>query len=414
MKLEKVLLFAALAVVGCCNARVLLADDDSSCKPEDYAPPCPTDGSCKLPDCACPGSEPDVPLADRPQIVYLTYDDAFTALAEKMFYHELYTGALTNPDGCPIRATHFLTARSMDYSLVNKYHAMGHEMAAHSISHRSPPSYWKTLNESQWEDEMYGMKKMIHMYGKIPLDDIKGVRAPYLQGGGDAQYNMMKNKGFEYDCTMPSQTHGYIHMDHGWWPYTEDYSGRDVCQIEPCPRCSHPGIWNQPILDLEDDLFLNVGGHGFPCGMLDSCNFPNATSDEVFNMLMRNFNRSYNGLTRAPFGLYVHAAWFFGYDWRFQGYKQFLEHITTFDDVWVVPINAGREYRKAPVTNDELKNGALSQFFGCSNFPAEDCISTRCKYTNVKNEDFDDAEEYLTTCDYCPKNYPWLGNPEGN
>jgi hypothetical protein len=41
-------------------------------------------------------------------------------------------------------------------------------------------------------------------------------------------------------------------------------------------------------------------------------------------MLKRNFDRAYNGNTRAPFGLYVHAAWFFGADFRFL----FIEKIT--------------------------------------------------------------------------------------
>jgi len=357
---------------------------------------------------------PDVPLADRPQLVFLTYDDAFTALAEQNYYHELFNGKLKNPDGCAIRATHFMSARAMDYSLAHKYHSMGHEMASHSITHRTPPAYWKTLNETQWKNEIGGMKKMINMYAKVPLDNIKGMRAPFLQGGGDVQYDMMKKNGFEYDCTMPSQQHGYVNMAKGWWPYTEEYKVPDNCQIEPCPVCSHPGIWNQPILDLEDDLFLNPNGDGFPCAMLDSCNFPNATSDEVYKMLRRNFDRSYNGATRAPFGLYVHAAWFFGYDWRYQGYKNFLNYITQLDDVWIVPISAGREYRKAPVSNKMLIHGALKEFFGCKNFPPEDCIPTSCKYTDVKNDDFDVHEEYITVCDFCPKNYPWLGNPEGN
>jgi hypothetical protein len=38
--------------------------------------------------------------------------------------------------------------------------------------------------------------------------------------------------------------------------------------------------------------------------------------EAVLEMLKRNFDRSYTGLTRAPFGLYVHAAWFFGQEFR--------------------------------------------------------------------------------------------------
>ena len=47
--------------------------------------------------------------AKRPQIVYLTYDDAFTAQAEEQFYRSLFDGTFKNPNGCAIRATHFIT-----------------------------------------------------------------------------------------------------------------------------------------------------------------------------------------------------------------------------------------------------------------------------------------------------------------
>ena len=34
---------------------------------------------------------------------------------------------------------------------------------------------------------------------------------------------------------------------------------------------------------------------------------PEETADAVKEMLMRNFERAYNGKTRAPFGLYMHC-----------------------------------------------------------------------------------------------------------
>ena len=123
------------------------------CNPDEGVEPSPCDpSSCALPDCACEGSEPSVPLADRPQvyqavalfitrlshiiffkrlvstryifcfyqIVYITFDDAMTALADDLYYKGLFDGSLTNPDGCAIRATHFVSARSNDYTLVSK------------------------------------------------------------------------------------------------------------------------------------------------------------------------------------------------------------------------------------------------------------------------------------------------------
>ena len=43
------------------------------------------------------------------------------------------------------------------------------------------------------------------------------------------------------------------------------------CQIEPCPKCSFPGIWSQPILDFEDARSGLPNGQGYPCGMTDTC-----------------------------------------------------------------------------------------------------------------------------------------------
>ena len=96
-------------------------------------------------------------------------------------------------------------------------------------------------------------------------------------------------------------------------------------------------------------------------------------------MLMRNFARVYNG-NRAPWGLYMHAAWFFGSPWHFEGYRMFLkvglllislreseqkksQEISTYDDVWIVPVKDGLEYMKSPVSNEELISAGPFQAF---------------------------------------------------
>ena len=78
------------------------------------------------------------------------------------------------------------------------------------------------------------------------------------------------------------------------------------------------------------------------------------TAEHVYTMLMRNFNRVYRGEedelgvfregTRAPWGLYMHAAWFFGQPWHYDGYKMFITEITNstaYPDVYIVPVEAG-------------------------------------------------------------------------
>merc|ERR1711962_376268 len=114
---------------------------------------CDTD-KCSLPDCFCSGNETilegDYNVTDKPQIVYLTFDDAFS-----------------NPNGCAIRATHFVTHSYTDYSLVNKYWHMGHEIASHSITHRNNLTYWAGMTEEEWKQEIVGQRRITGQFSAI-------------------------------------------------------------------------------------------------------------------------------------------------------------------------------------------------------------------------------------------------------
>merc|ERR1712061_143402 len=215
----------------------------------------------------------------------------------------------TNPNGCPIKATFFVSALSNDFQVTHKYWRQHHEIAAHSITHRTNTTYWSTMSEQEWEDEMYGVRQQLNKFANVPMDEVVGVRAPFLQGGGDAMYQMMQQKGFLYDCSSTSRYFGYIDLQYGRWPYTLDYYNDMDCQIEPCPQCAFPGVWSQPILDFEDGR-NNGQGQGFPCGMTDTCQVEGENPDTIYDMFMKNFERSYNGNTRAPIGIYIHSAWF--------------------------------------------------------------------------------------------------------
>ena len=67
----------------------------------------------------------------------------------------------------------------------------------------------------------------------------------------------------------------------------------------------------------------------------------------------------------------MHAAWFFGQPWHFEGYKMFvqvtktknilvtsngeiLQEISSYDDVWIVPVKAGLDYMRNPLSNEQL------------------------------------------------------------
>ena len=98
-------------------------------------------------------------------------------------------------------------------------------------------------------------------------------------------------------------------------------------------------------------------------------------------MIMKNFIRVYEGETdtetgdfqrgnKAPWGLYVHAAWFFGQPYHWEGYKMFLAEITNstkYPDVFVVPVEAGIRYMQNPLPMQVLENYGKDDRnpFGC-------------------------------------------------
>ena len=101
-----------------------------------------------------------------------------------------------------------------------------------------------------------------------------GTRAPFLQGGGDNMFEMLSENNFNYDCSWPTRAYGYVDAENGLYPYTLDYSSIQDCPIEPCPKCSYPGTWVQPMIDLEDRWFNSnpqCPSCGNVCSMLDFC-----------------------------------------------------------------------------------------------------------------------------------------------
>jgi len=430
-------LFLLLSLL--CNLGLSLQD----CSPSSSCP-----ASCQLPDCACSGSEPYV-NGTRPQIVYLTFDDALTAQASSQFYHELFGRPSehnnSNPNGCALRATHYVTHQYTDYSLVNRWWRFGHEIASHSITHRNNLTYWQSMTEAEWAKEMVGQRRITSQFANVPACDISGMRSPFLQLGGDTQFSMLSNNNFEYDCSWPTRAFGYMDAETGLYPYTMDYQSVQDCEIKPCPTCSYPGLWVQPMLDLEDEWIGSVvPDQGNPCSMLDACTiiphdeYGPEDPKQVYDMLKRNFDRVYTGDAgfggdfqegnRAPWGLYMHAAWFFGQPWHFEGYKMFIQEISSYEDVWIVPVKAGLDYMRNPLSNEQLiAAGKTSGPFACSDIEEQTgkyesnenkCGNAKsCRYEVNLPEDNIFGEHYMTICSSsssCPPEYPWLETEEQN
>lgn len=90
---------------------------------------------CRLPDCRCGGSDIPGNISSKhiPQLVMLTFDDGVNDLNWEL-YEELLNSGRKNPNGCPIKATFYVSHEWTDYGQVQTLYSRGHEIASHTIS----------------------------------------------------------------------------------------------------------------------------------------------------------------------------------------------------------------------------------------------------------------------------------------
>jgi len=67
----------------------------------------------------------------------------------------------------------------------------GHEIAVHSITHKSPESWWENnATIEDWFDEMVGQANIINRFGGVKIEKIRGVRVPFLKPGIDVRFKL--------------------------------------------------------------------------------------------------------------------------------------------------------------------------------------------------------------------------------
>ncbi|XP_055347521.1 uncharacterized protein LOC129594756 [Paramacrobiotus metropolitanus] len=303
--------------------------------PRRYATRCKP-AKCRLPNCRCGSTEipGGLPADQTPQMILLTFDDAVTP-ATFEDYKVIFGKNWTNPNGCPIRGTFYVSDEWTKYNLVKTLYDDGHEIASHSINHRNPP---ENSTIEFWEKEINGQKEILNKSGHVPLEAIRGMRAPFLQIGGDLQFEMLADKGFLYDSSIITSI-----SNPPMWPYTLDYAVPHMCLIPPCPVRSYPGLWEMPMVQWESDLWK------VPCAMVDTCSLLAAPSAvATYDLLMKNFNRHFNS-NRAPFGIYMHATWFLQRG-RLKGLQDFLGAVMQYDDVWVITTYQALQWIQHPTS----------------------------------------------------------------
>ena len=92
------------------------------------APPC-NSSTCASPRCRCGSS--DIPNGidpeDMPQMIVITFENAINEWTYSV-YENILREDRKNPNGCPIKATFFVSHEWTDYSNVQNLYSRGHEI----------------------------------------------------------------------------------------------------------------------------------------------------------------------------------------------------------------------------------------------------------------------------------------------
>ena len=299
---------------------------------------------CQPPDCSCPRFSYPLNQREIPQIVYFGFDDAVNVVMSSL-YDRIFTEDRKNPNGCTIKMTLFVSHQYTDYKRVKGFYDRGHEIAVHSVTHTAIDTEAKLRKEA-------GQQKLNIQRAGVPASEILGWRSPFLKPAGDSQPVVLKELGFEYDISF---TYSRTHMDVPKpWPFTMDHGWPYRCGVRPCPtRATVSKFWAVPVVSMMDHQ------NRYPCSFVDGCAIRAQNEDEAFKFLMDNFMSYYN-TTRTPFGLNMHAAWFYT-RYNLKAMLRFLDELGKMDDVYVVTVKQMIEWMKNPTPVSDISTlGAWS------------------------------------------------------
>jgi len=369
---------------------------------------------CTLPDCFCSEDGTEVPgdlcpendKCERvPQMVTITFDDAINNNNIDL-YKEIFNSQRRNPNGCDIKATFFVSHKYTNYSAVENMHRLGHEIAAHSITHNDNETFWSDATVEDWAKEMGGSRLIIEKFGNITDNSVVGLRAPYLRVGGNHQFTMMEEQAFLYDSSITAPL-----QNPPLWPYTMYFKMPHKCHgnLQRCPTRSH-AVWELVMneLDRREDPTIDEDLPG--CAMVDSCsNIING--DQFYNFLTHNFYRHFDQ-NRAPLGLFFHAAWLKNNPEYLDAFLYWVDEvIENHPETYFITQTQVIQWIQNPVSIESAKNFAPWQE-KCAPGPREKClVPNSCK---LDTPELPGEALRMHTCMRCPNKYPWLNDPTGD
>ncbi|XP_026321207.1 uncharacterized protein LOC113231216 [Hyposmocoma kahamanoa] len=356
---------------------------------------------CQLPECYCTKNGTDIPgnlvPSQTPQMITLTFNGAVNHENWDIYTKHLLTSERKNPNGCPIKATFFVTHPYTNYRHVQKLWNDGHEIAVNSITYRGPAEWWaKNATIEDWFDEMVGQANIISKFAEVRMEDLRGLRVPNLAVGWNRQFLMMQEFGFVYDATVVAPL-----VDPPFWPYTLDYKMPHKCtgSNQYCPTRSYAGLW---------EMVINPLIHGeHVCATLDYC--PSRKSaEDMYNILINNFKRHYLK-NRAPFGIHINPTLLKNYEYL-AAFKKFVDELLGLPDVYFVSYSEVIDWMKRPTPVLQLDK---FQPWQCHRvFDECEIACTKPKTCKLPSKVLE-HDKYMITCNECPKSYPWIRNEFG-
>ncbi|MEI6514989.1 MAG: polysaccharide deacetylase family protein [bacterium] len=322
--------------------------------------------------------------SNMPQIVLLTFDDSVTSNS-----FQLVQSVLTNhvnPNGNPIKSTFFVSLDAkVDYGWVNQLYAAGHEIAIHTMTHSTSTN----TDFSTWRKEIAGCRRALSRFAAIPLSDIVGFRAPYLQFNNNS-FQILAERGLLYDSSLLEWPGSYsANAAHYLWPYTLEAGVVQSNQtgafpIQPVPGLFEIPLWNQ----------VTSGVSAVSMDPPDSMD-----SNAVVSLWKTNFLFHYEG-NRAPYGLYLHATssnqWLSNtnYPWRNDALNAFISWARSHPDVWFITMHDLANFMRDPVAASEALTSTVFQTTTHTPYPSN--LISRCLYPN----------NTMYVCGDCPPVYP--------
>lgn len=167
---------------------------------------------------------------DIPQFVMITFTGSVKPEFRTVF--ELVLRRLDQ-----IRVTFFAYHMGTDYHLLHELYESGHEIGISTVTGNVNELYWSEarLVEEHWFNELHDLQNVLGQFALIPLDDIRGVRAPYLSVGGNAQMKIAQELNLKWDSSIvvPMEKKDYTPV----WPYSLKYKIPHECGNEEgiCP-----------------------------------------------------------------------------------------------------------------------------------------------------------------------------------